>query len=238
MQTATCVVAAGQGTRLGREFSGTPKALVPVFGRPMLYYSLHALDLVSETGEVVVAAPPDAIHKFESLIHLWGFSRPVHVVAGGATRTRSVINALKAYAHSNLDRVLIHDAARACITDEMIQAVMKASQDGSAATLAQQVSDTLRQFSNGVITGEIDRNIIVALETPQIFPYAKLMELHATAGNDKLTDDTTLFTRAGEKVKLVFHEGSNLKITFPEDIAATEGILYLRGWQDASEGED
>jgi 2-C-methyl-D-erythritol 4-phosphate cytidylyltransferase len=239
VRTASCIVAAGRGIRLGKEFSRLPKAMVPILGRAMLYYSLHAFDLTPDTGDIVIAAPPDQIDTFEKALRIWGFSRQIRVVAGGETRSQSVINALKALTSESPDRVLIHDAARACVTSEMIEAVVKASEGGSAATLASAVADTLRIAKSGAIAGEIDRSEIAAIETPQAFPYKKLLELHAgsPAGND-LTDDTTFFTRAGESVKLVFHEDSNLKITFPEDLAAAEGILFVRGWQDASEGED
>jgi 2-C-methyl-D-erythritol 4-phosphate cytidylyltransferase len=134
--------------------------------------------------------------------------------------------------------VLIHDAARACVTKEMVEAVLKAASDGSPATLAHPATDTLRIVDNGMIAGEIDRSKVAGLETPQAFPYAALLKLHESHQGVDLPDDTTLFTNAGERVKVVFHDDINLKITYPEDIAAAEGILFVRGWQDASEGED
>jgi 2-C-methyl-D-erythritol 4-phosphate cytidylyltransferase len=239
VRIACLIVAAGQGTRLGKQWAGTPKALVPVLGRPMLYYSLHAMDLIPEFQDFVVAVPKEAIAKFQKDIKTWAFSRPIKVVAGGAERSESVKNGLEALAESKPDIVLIHDAARACITKDMIEAALKAGALDMAATLAHPEPDTVRLVDTGFISGEIDREKIAGLETPQVFPYEKLLELHRGAGAHELfSDDTTLFHRAGGKVRVVYHEGSNMKITYPEDVFASDGILFGRGWQDASEGDD
>ncbi len=245
MKISCCIVAAGQGTRLGDEWADTPKALVPLLGRAMLYYSLEAFDaaagLDNKIGfdRYVVAAPPDAIDDFQEEIRIWGFSRPVAVVAGGATRAESVRNTLEALRDDPPDMVMIHDCARACLTAEMLGLLLEASSDGIAATLAHPAVDTLRLIDNSHIAGEIDRKTIACLETPQIFPFGRILELHEqAAGNLQLPDDTTLLLRAGGTVRVVFHDASNMKITYPEDIAAAEGILFQRGWVDAEEGED
>jgi 2-C-methyl-D-erythritol 4-phosphate cytidylyltransferase len=204
----------------------------------MLYYSLHAFDLLSEISSLVVAAPAESLEKFRREIKAWGFSKPVQVVAGGAIRSGSVLNTLRALAGAAPDMVMIHDAARACVTAEMIKILLKEGSDGTAATLAHPAADTLREIDAGKIAKELDRAEIAALETPQMFPFARILDLHENSQGQELPDDTSLFTRAGLPVKVVFHDGINMKITYPEDIPAAEGILFGRGWQDASEGEE
>ena len=250
MKIACCIVAAGQGTRLGDEFKKIPKALVPILGRPMLYYSLNAFDNAGEfiegkgIDQFVVAVPPGSIEEFKDLITEWGFSHPLTLVEGGETRSMSVRNALNELAEDPPDLVMIHDCARVCITPEMIELMMDFAKgmDDSAitgATLAHRSVDTIRIHSDDQIIAEVDRESIACIETPQMLPYGRILELHETAVESEFsTDDTTLFTRAGEKVKLIFHEECNMKITYPEDIGMAEGVLFLRGWQDASEGED
>jgi 2-C-methyl-D-erythritol 4-phosphate cytidylyltransferase/2-C-methyl-D-erythritol 2,4-cyclodiphosphate synthase len=232
-------VAAGQGTRLGDLWKDSPKALVPLLGRPMLYYSLEAFDQVREIDRISVACAPDSIGEFKKMIRVWGFSKKIMPVPGGEFRSQSVLNALKALSDAPPDIVLIHDAARPCITADMVTNLIESSKDGEAATLAHSAIDTLREVENGLISGEIDRTKIVNLETPQLFPYSEILALHEKSdpGAD-LPDDTTLITKAGKSVRLVFHEDSNLKVTYPEDVAAAEGILFSRGWSDVSEGED
>ncbi len=239
MKTACCIVAAGQGSRLGEEWAGTPKALVPILGRAMLYYSLHAFDNAGPIDRFVIAAPEDSVKVFREQARIWGFSRPSEVVAGGETRAQSVLNALRELKADPPDIVLIHDCARPCLTSEMISALFQASSGGKACVLGHPTVDTLREVEGDRIVLEIDRSAVAALETPQLFPYQRILELHEQSqGDEELPDDTTLFTRAGEYVKLVYHEGSNIKVTYPEDIAAAEGILFQRGWQDAGEGEE
>ena len=250
MKISCCIVAAGTGRRLGPEFEDIPKALVPLLGRAMLYYSLSAFDNTGEfTGDggidrFVVAVPPGSLEQFENLIKDWGFSRPVILVEGGDTRSCSVRNALNALDDDPPDLVLIHDCARACLTPGMVDLLLKvaANHDISetiGATLAHQSVDTLRIINEDRIAGEVDREVIACIETPQLFTFSRLLELHETCTESEIpTDDTTLYTRAGEVVKVIYHDDRNLKITYPEDIGVAEGVLFQRGWQDDSEGED
>jgi 2-C-methyl-D-erythritol 4-phosphate cytidylyltransferase len=205
----------------------------------MLYYSLAAFDSIDSLDSFVAAVPPSDQEKFRSLLKAWGFSHKVNLVDGGDTRAESVRNTLKAIRENPPDIVLIHDAARACVSIELIEDLIDISAGKFAAVPAHAAVDTLRMHDGDKITGELDRSNIACLETPQLFPYAKLLELHENAsGGDEYTDDTTLFTRAGEDVKVLLHDDSNMKITRPEDISAAEGILYGRGWVDANEEED
>lgn len=239
MRIACCIVAAGQGTRLGEEWVDSPKALIPVLGRPMLYYSLAAFDKVEQLSRFAVAAPPNAVEEFREYISDWGFSHKIDVVAGGATRSESVVNALRALSDDSPKWVLIHDAGRPCVTSEMVEVLIEASQGQNVATLAHRATDTLRTVHEKLIVEEVDRSRIACLETPQLFPYARLLELHEqTSAKDELPDDTTLITRAGERVKVAYHTANNAKVTFPEDIPSVEGILFQRGWVDVSEGGD
>jgi 2-C-methyl-D-erythritol 4-phosphate cytidylyltransferase len=205
----------------------------------MLYYSLNAFDKPAGIERLVVAVPASAMEMIGEHIRAWGFSRPVSLVPGGARRSDSVLAALRALPHDPPDIVLIHDAARPCLTPDMVDALLKSADTTTVATLAYRASDTLRIVENDYLSGEIDRDTVACLETPQMFPYARLLELHESARDlAELTDDTALFARAGEKVRVVFHDGTNLKVTYPEDVAAAEGILFVRGWEDASEGGD
>ncbi|HDS31181.1 MAG TPA: 2-C-methyl-D-erythritol 4-phosphate cytidylyltransferase [Firmicutes bacterium] len=236
MKIGCAIVAGGRGTRLGEEWVKVPKAIVPLLGRPMLYYSLHAFDQIKEISRISVAVPKGETGRFEKLIRIWGFSKKIEIVEGGETRSESVFNALSALASDPPDYVLIHDAARPCVTPDMIDALLESE---SAATLAHPASDTLREVNMGTISGEIDRSDIINIETPQMFPYKKILELHKSGqSGGELPDDTTLFTRAGESVKVVFHDDSNIKVTWREDISAAEGILFGREWSDVTEGED
>ena len=83
MKIVCCIVAGGQGTRLGDEWVKTPKALVPILGRPMLYYSLNAFDKSGIIDRFVAAIPSQNTDEFESNVKMWGFSRQVDLVPVG-----------------------------------------------------------------------------------------------------------------------------------------------------------
>jgi len=249
MKIACVIVSAGQGTRLGDEWKHTPKALVPILGRPMLYYSLNAFDdfngIDNRAGitRFVVTSPPDHVAKFEKIIASWGFSIPTTVVKGGETRSESVSNALTALEKDSPDIVMIHDCARCCLTSSMIKKLSSKIPSGDGATLAHPQSDTLRLVLDNRISDELQRDVVACIETPQVFPYRRILELHLNVPNDPKhhdppPDDTTLFTRAGETVHVVYHGENNIKVTYPEDIGAAEGILFSRGWMDVGDEEE
>ncbi len=242
MKIGCSIVAAGHGTRLGDEWAGFPKALVPVLGRPMLYYSLNAMDVMPEITMFSVAVPPDSKDEFSRHIKAWGFGHKVIVVAGGENRHDSVLNSLRAFADDPPEMMLIHDAARPCITSEMVVCLIADIDVGHAAALVHPATDTLREVRDGLIISEIDRTKIAGLETPQLFPFNEILELHEslseTGTKGGVSDDTSLFTGAGKPVKAVFHDGNNIKVTYPEDIASVEGILYSRGWVDVADEEE
>ena len=105
------------------------------------------------------------------------------------------------------------------------------------------VSDTLRLVLDYRISDEIKRELVACLETPQLFAYGRILDLHRNVPNDPMhpdppPDDTTLFTRAGETVNVVYHDENNIKVTYPEDIGAAEGILFSRGWMDVNDEEE
>ncbi len=238
-------MAAGHGTRLGDEWSDTPKAMVPILGRPMLYYSMNAFDDSGLIDSFVVTAPPDPhdeIGKFEEQIKIWGFSRPAAVIAGGATRAESVRNALFELSDDPPDLVMIHDCARPCLTADWVKMLVDSAGDGEGAALAHPATDTLRLVMDQRIAIELNRSVVACIETPQLFPYQRIMELHnlidISVSSDVPSDDSTLFTTVGDTVRVVYHGGCNLKVTYSDDIGAAEGILFGRGWQDASEDED
>lgn len=249
MKIACLIVAAGQGTRLGDEWKDTPKAMVEILGRPMLYYSLNAFDdfngIDGQGGitRYIITAPPELVGDFENEITEWGFSVPFTVVAGGVTRSESVKFGLDALADESPDVVLIHDCARCCLTAEMVRQLIEKVPDGDGGTLAHRASDTLRLVMDGRIVDEQNREQTACIETPQMFPYKRILELHENVPmdpkyKDPPPDDTTLFTRAVETVHVIYHDGCNMKVTYSEDVGAVEGILYNRGWVDAVEEEE
>jgi 2-C-methyl-D-erythritol 4-phosphate cytidylyltransferase len=202
------VVAAGSGSRFGR-----PKQYEELAGRPVLDWSVAtARAAAAGPGDgVVVVVPPDRA----------GGPAPGAdtVVAGGPTRSSSVRAGLAAVP-GDADVIVVHDGARPLAGAELFARVVEAVRAGAdAAVPAVEVTDTLRHRSGG----PVNRNGLVAVQTPQAFRAAALRRAHL--GEAEATDDASLVEAAGGKVVVVEGSPANLKITRPIDLAIAEALL-------------
>jgi 2-C-methyl-D-erythritol 4-phosphate cytidylyltransferase len=215
------IVAAGRGERLGAEL---PKALVQVAGRPLVQWSIDALAGVQEIDQVVLAVPP-------------GAPAPVGVTAvdGGTVRSDSVRRALAASAPGDPDQVVVvHDAARPLVTVELVERVIAAltsDETLDAAIAAAPVTDTVKRADGtGVVRETLDRSVLWAVQTPQVFRRGAL-ERALDVSEEILaqaTDDAWLVERLGGRVAVVAAEAENLKVTTPLDLALAEMLLGQR----------
>jgi len=227
MTTAALIVAAGRGSRAG-PMAGLPKQYALLAGRPVLAHALqsfvsHAgIDLVS-----VVIHPDDAVHyqmATRGLEHRLGVP-----VSGGRTRQDSVRLGLEALAGVAPERVLIHDAARPFVGQDVISRVIDALGTHAGAIAAEPVTDTLKRAgTDGTIAGTVDRAGLWRAQTPQGFRFAPILEAHRRAegaGVAEFTDDASLAEWAGIDVALVRGSNFNMKITHAEDLAMAEKLL-------------
>jgi len=216
---ATAVIAAaGSGDRLG---AGGPKAFVEVAGKPLLAWSLAALEAADSIGSIVVAAPPG---NEEEVLAAAGSAA---VVPGGASRSESVANALK---EVGSELVLVHDAARPLAPSRLFDAVVSelaADSDCDAVVAAAPVADTLKRALAGRVIETVPRSELWAVQTPQAFRAKALREaLDAEAETlAKATDDASLIEAAGGVVRIFGWDEPNLKVTTPADLAIAEALL-------------
>jgi 2-C-methyl-D-erythritol 4-phosphate cytidylyltransferase len=213
------IVAAGRGERLG---AGRPKALVTLCGRPMLDWSVAALQAVRGVERIVVALPPELLDAVPD---------GVSAVAGGAQRSHSVREALRACGEG--DPVIVHDAARPLATPQLFEQALGELQrhDVDAVIAAAPVTDTIKETAEDLaVTATLDRSRLWAVQTPQVFRRAALERALARAGDlDRATDDAWLVEQAGGVVRIVGADPGNLKITTREDLKIAELLLHERG---------
>lgn len=211
------LVAAGSGERLG---AGRPKALVEVAGRPMLEWSLQALRDAG-IAEVIVALPAGTLVALPD---------GVRAVAGGATRSQSVRNALAA-AGARAGAVVVHDAARPLVAPELFAQTLAALQDAECAIVAARVTDTIKQAgADRAVAATLDRSLLWAVQTPQAFRRDALERALAVdeATLARATDDAWLIERDGGRVRIVESAAANFKITTPHDLRLAELLLRER----------
>lgn len=222
MTIAGIIVAAG----ISERFAGdVPKQLLPVGGVPMVTWSARVLGGVCDT--VVVAAPPGREDDVRAALG----EVAVHaVVPGGATRQESVFNALEALP-AGTARVLIHDAARPCVSASLVRVVVGALEAGAPAVVpVVPAVDTLVRAVDGRVEAILDRAHVCGVQTPQGFHLDLIVEAHrrARARGYRSSDDGSLVLALGERLSTVPGERTNIKVTFPEDIGVA-GIILAKG---------
>ena len=154
----------------------------------------------------------------------------VQIADGGPERFESVANAL-ARVKPEAEFVAIHDAARPCLTTELIDTVFASAAKTGAAMLALPVSDTIKRADDkGLVKETVSRKGLWLAQTPQVFRRDWLTEAYAKRGQlgGDITDDAQLIEAAGHAVYLVQGSTSNIKITTREDLALAEAVLKAR----------
>ncbi|MDP2204822.1 MAG: bifunctional 2-C-methyl-D-erythritol 4-phosphate cytidylyltransferase/2-C-methyl-D-erythritol 2,4-cyclodiphosphate synthase [Alphaproteobacteria bacterium] len=224
---AALIVAAGSGTRFGD--LATPKQYAPLLGRPVLRRAFDSFYTHPAIGAVCIVIQPEHRALCEAALH--GIPpENILIVDGGAARQQSVLNGLEALAASGSappEHVLIHDAARPCLSAALIGRVCDALLSGAAAAIpALPVTDTVKKRTSPDAPVETkSRDGLYTVQTPQGFALSDIIALHRKYAAETLTDDAALLERDGHSPAFVAGERSNIKITYPEDLAAAEGII-------------
>jgi len=221
-KVAAIVVAGGRGLRAG---SSMPKQYRIVAGEPVIRPSLQRFVTHAAIDAVQPVIHPDDEALFRSATVGLDLLPPVH---GGTTRQGSVRAGMEALAARAPDIVLIHDAARPFLSDDLVTRAVAAGLASGAAVPAIAVADTVKRIdAGGRVIETVDRTGLRMVQTPQAFRYARLLEAHrraATAGRDDFTDDAALAEWAGQRVTVFEGEIANVKLTTNEDFARAEAL--------------
>lgn len=210
-----------------------PKQYLSLDNKPMIYHAIRTLHQNTFiTGIIVVLAPGDTIWPD----HDWSaFDQKLIVLhCGGATRADSVLNGLITAKQKNVisdqDWILVHDAARPCLTvDQLNRLIAELAEDEIGGLLAVPVADTLkRSNSTGRVAHTEPRENLWQAQTPQMFRCALLMHALQNAAHILVTDDASAVEALGHHPKLVVSDHYNFKVTYPQDLALAELILQQR----------
>jgi 2-C-methyl-D-erythritol 4-phosphate cytidylyltransferase len=219
------VPAAGCGARFG---AASPKQYLQLAGHPLMWHTLATLCAVEAVNEVaVVLSPGDEWfddYDWSSLSKL-----TVHRV-GGTSRAESVAQGLAALALQADDWVLVHDAARCCLSVAMVEKLLAELRDDPVGgLLALPIPDTVKRVGpDGRVTATLPRNGLWLAQTPQMFRAGCLGQALNTDQLDSITDEASAIERLGLKPRLVEGDASNFKVTWPRDLAMARAILEVR----------
>jgi 2-C-methyl-D-erythritol 4-phosphate cytidylyltransferase/2-C-methyl-D-erythritol 2,4-cyclodiphosphate synthase len=217
----TAIIAAGgRGARLGH---AQPKQLLVLGGRTILQHSVEAFVRSPRITDIVVALPSDV--AAEPPAYLRGAAKPIHVVEGGERRQDSVARAFAAATAA--DVVVIHDAARPFVSDDVIARTVDAAAEHGAAIAALAATDTVKRGdAQRVIVGTVPRQEIFLAQTPQAFRSGVLRDaLRQADGAADATDEAMLAEQAGHPVHLVDGDARNIKITTAADLEMARALM-------------
>lgn len=224
MKVTALIVAGGKGKRMG---AGINKVFLKLAEKEVIARTVEAFEQNTQIDEIVIVTGKSDMEAAENILK--PFKKVKNIAEGGAERQQSVYNGLKFVCG---DIVLIHDGARALISQEEIDNVISDCKKYGAAAVGVSCKDTLKSSDNeGFISGTVDRSSTYMIQTPQAFKKDIISELHEKAKNDALsvTDDCAIAEHYGVKVKITEGSYDNIKLTTPSDMAAGEIILRQRG---------
>jgi len=239
MKVVAIIPAAGLGTRMapvpsGKKKEAPSKQFTELGGTPILIHTLRKFAASPEISEIYVALRGNEIAGFRE--RLAGEGKPisdkqVRLVEGGEHRQQSVANALAGVSAAVDDIVLVHDAVRPFVTQEIIRDVIQAAQKYGAAIAGMPAVDTVKQVERtaegALITATVPRERVVMAQTPQGFRYEVIKRAFDDAAADGFmgTDEASLVERSGREVAVVMGSPRNIKITTPTDMQLAEFYL-------------
>ena len=217
------IVAAGTGSRFSPD---QPKQFIHIHGKPLVIHTLERFEACPEVDEIVLVLSETGREQFQISNFGSEMSKFRSIVTGGATRAESVKNGIESIDAATANVVAVHDGARPLVTSDEITRTIKKANETGAACLVAEVIDTIKEISDAVIVGTVDRSKLRRALTPQAFRYDILKRAFDNADlSDNVTDECYLVEKLGVEIAVVEGSSRNIKITRPEDIRLAEVFL-------------
>ncbi len=226
--TTAIILAAGQGKRMNMS---TQKQFLELQGKPVLYYSLKCMEEAERVSDVILVTSEEMISFCqENIVELYGFQKVKRIIAGGKERYDSVYAGLCA-CDPRTEYVLIHDAARPFVTEEIVNRGLDCAYEKDACVAGVPSKDTVKlSDADGMVKETPNRENVWVVQTPQTFRYKLIRQAHEKIRErgtmSGVTDDAMVLemTAAG-RVALVMGSYRNIKITTPEDLLIAQIFL-------------
>ena len=220
MNNCFIILAGGESKRFN---SKTPKPYLQYKGKPLLLHSIDKAKKYRKFSKIVVVINKRHKTYIEKLK-----IKNVKIIIGGNTRAESAYKGLNCIRNDNVKSVMIHDAARPDFSIKLLDRLSKNLKLNDCVVPAIQTPDSIKQKSLNIVSN-LKRENIYLIQTPQAFNYKKLYTLQNNKGYEA-TDDSSLFVKAGKKIKIIKGELNNKKITINSDIEVDNLIKYGLGF--------
>jgi len=223
------ILSGGTGSRMK---SDIPKQYMLVNGKTILSYSLTTFLCNKMIDAVIITCTDDWKSYVEDIVGEMNAIKPIYYAPSGKTRQYSIYNALvvsKQYCNSEDDIVIIHDAARPLISNNLIEGCIKDCEGFDGVMPVIPVKDTIYQSMDGkVIECLLDRNKLWCGQAPEAFRLKKYLEVHETMPSEelmKINGSTEIAFKAGLRCRMIEGDTMNFKITSPEDLDCFKSII-------------
>lgn len=227
MKHVGILMSAGSGKRMGTDI---PKQYLELVGKPVLYYSLKAMQ-DSFLDEIIIVASKEYFQFIkEELVDKYSFSKVGAIVEGGAERSDSVYNGLLAVSKPESSYVYIHDGARPMLSGELLQRAKEDAECFGSSVMGVRSKDTVKLVDDdGFVASTLDRSFVWNIQTPQTFVGSDLLkayEIFRKKEGVTVTDDSSVMELFGTlPVHITLGDYKNIKITTPEDLKTVEKFL-------------
>lgn len=219
-KTIAIIPAAGKGIRFA---SKEEKLFIKIKNKPLLHYTLQPFLTSRLIDAIVLLLDPLNMEEQKKIVTRWFNNKPFYIVQGGQERQDSIYNALNFLEQNKLKPkiLVIHDGARPYVSQKLIEACIEKTKDLKAVITGVPVTDTIKQSDNtNKVFKTVPRENLWAIQTPQAYDYALLLNAYKKAYEDNFTgtDDAMLVERLNIDVYILKGEYSNIKITTKEDL--------------------
>ncbi|MBI1939793.1 MAG: 2-C-methyl-D-erythritol 4-phosphate cytidylyltransferase [Ignavibacteriales bacterium] len=222
MKVYAIIPSGGKGIRAN---TAMPKQYLKFHGKELIAYSIEVFQRSNLVDEIIIAAQNEFFELLDSIKKTYGFTKLSHIIEGGAERQYSVFNALNSLECSDEDIIIVHDAVRPLLPQNLLVNSIQTAKEFGSAVVAIKAKDTLIKGKE-FVESYIDRKEIYYAQTPQVFKYKIIIDAFRRSQQENFlgTDESMLVKRAGYNIKIVEGSTLNFKITTDDDIKLFEMI--------------
>ncbi len=220
------VPSAGIGKRFGEK---TRKTFVTLGGRPLLLWAIEALNAAPEVREIIPVIKEEDMEYALDLFEQHRMPKIKRIAPGGKERQDSVYHGLSLIEDRKCV-VLVHDGVRPLLEPSVISAAARQLKGCDGVVVGVPVKDTIKEAVEGEVRQTLARELLWAVQTPQIFPCETILDAYGRAMKESFysTDDSALVEKYGGRIRVVMGSYTNIKVTTPEDLKIAELFLGMR----------
>ena len=224
MKVCAIIVAAGRGQRMGTKIF---KQFLEIENKPILAHTLEKFCQSELIDSIIVVIPKSWYHfVVENIIDKYNFTKVTKIQFGGSTRQDSVYKALKSVSQDTIT-VVIHDAVRPFVSQNLLQKVIHKGKETGAAIVAVPVQESLKKVAGKQVAYSINRESVWLVQTPQVFQKDLVLNAYHQAFFNCITatDDSELVELLGHPIYVVKGSRTNIKITTPGDLKLAKLLI-------------